>query len=142
MPDDYRDNLYRPSHPALDLDAIRARRAAITDAPWEVENVTGEEGGSMLVIRPAGQWTGYDVAEHVDDDAAAFIAAAPTDIDALLARVAELEAALDRERERADRNETHGRNLKHETGKLRAELKRLRADANAIRANAGNPDLL
>ena len=76
-----------------DLDAIRARRAAISPGRWyEDADEMGQDyiylgtDGGRLYVGDMSETTGQ---EHCD---AAFIAHAPSDIDALLARVAELEA--------------------------------------------------
>lgn len=73
-----------------DLDAIRARREAATPEPWQHVSVEGGWDGVAEAANPRGVAICRLVLNHPDN--ATFIAHAPTDIDALLTRVAELEA--------------------------------------------------
>ena len=88
----HRRNLTGAARPLLDLDAIRARRAAITCPPWQIHDIdptwVADAQNRVLI---ADDEEGHILREPD----AAFIAAAPADIDALLARVAALERALE-----------------------------------------------
>ena len=82
-----------------ELDDIRARRAAITPGVWYVELrdasfYEGEEYVNAVVTTGDSDIAGLG-AEEQCHAAAAFIAAAPADIDTLLASVAALTAERD-----------------------------------------------
>ena len=86
-----------PAQPgALDLDAIEARANAASAGPWvlrlgphAIPEVHGPKYGVAFTFYGEGEGEN----DHADADAA-FIAAARTDVPALLARVRELEAQL------------------------------------------------
>ena len=79
------------------LNAIRARRAAITPGKWKVDEDRIRMGDIYVYIdnAPYGSNGSFEIhtMRHKLDDAR-FIAAAPDDIDTLLAYIAELEAKL------------------------------------------------
>jgi len=76
----------------IDIEGIRARRAAITPGPWQ-----SELEGDRFTVWSQNAWTWQEVVstDHLnpstrDAENAKFIAAAPADIDALLAEVERL----------------------------------------------------
>jgi len=73
------------------LQAIKARRAIITPAPWATVSLFvgehGEYNGRTVVIGAYTNKCNPTVASSTSSDDAEFIAAAPADIDALLAEV-------------------------------------------------------
>ena len=76
----------------LNLDAIRRRAAAATPGPWVVGDRAGLHSHEV-VISPTGRMVGLDWDATGTADAE-FIAAARTDITALLAEVAALRARV------------------------------------------------
>lgn len=95
---------------ALDLDAIEARANAATEGPWEAmcfdsDHSKYEFSCSVITEDVGDSVCGFDALgrlgneRHAKDDGwhdAQFIAAARTDVPALVARVRELEAAVER----------------------------------------------
>lgn len=87
---------------------IRARLAAITPGPWRAFNYCEFEDDSIMPPDDAWwldgpEFVSYDEFSLFKETDAAFIAHAPDDVRALLARVAELEAALRTIAESGDR---------------------------------------
>ena len=82
----------------LYLDPIRARLAAATPGPWEVDECSEETtvivAGSDLTIICSELWQGWEGTQD-----AALIANAPTDMAALVAEVERLRVAVWRVRE-------------------------------------------
>ena len=82
----------------LDLDPIRARLAAATPGPWEVDECSEETtvivAGSDLTIICSELWQGWEGTQD-----AALIANAPTDMAALVAEVERLRESVQRVRE-------------------------------------------
>lgn len=83
---------------------IKARRAKITEPPWFVGHDDAKECGphknSGLALVDTGRSNDWPVARLCEWPTAEFIANAPADIDCLLAKVAELEAAAEFARNR------------------------------------------
>ena len=84
----------------MNLDEIEARANAATPGPWDVERETGlistDDGCAVASIHPHGNVrTVIHTGERYSHSDAAFIAAARSDVPALIARVRELEAELD-----------------------------------------------
>ena len=77
----------------LDLEAIRARADAATDGPWEVSR--GEDYRDGLPTRYVRFGPNSDSTVIDRDEDAAFIAAARTDVGALLAEVERLRQRVD-----------------------------------------------
>ena len=80
----------------MNLDEIEARANAATPGPWDVERETGlistDDGCAVASIHPHGNVrTVIHTGERYSHSDAAFIAAARTDVHALIARVRELE---------------------------------------------------
>lgn len=82
----------------ITMEQIKARRAKATDPPWFVAGDAAKECGphadSGLALVDTGRDNDWTVARLCEWPTAEFIANAPTDIDYLISRVAELEAAL------------------------------------------------
>ena len=78
--------------PPLDLDAIQARADAATEGPWYVES-----SGDHHIVPDVARWRG-GMANALtfggDFETAAFVAAARTDVPALVAEVRRLSAEL------------------------------------------------
>ncbi|MFJ2863709.1 hypothetical protein [Kitasatospora sp. NPDC087314] len=90
----------------LDLDAIQARAEAATPGPWHVEEDRRDYTRWVATLDGTlGINFGY-LGNRTEGDAA-FVAAARTDVEALLARVRELEAEL----ARANRSSYSGRHV-------------------------------
>lgn len=78
----------------LDIQAIKARRAAIMPGEWQASRLLGVNFGVFDALN--GCVCVVDSRYPLDGETyATFIAAAPADIDALLAEVERLTAALD-----------------------------------------------
>jgi hypothetical protein len=91
---------YTAASPALDLDAIEARAKAATPGPWEGSTQTGVAGGGFLaqVFEGYGMTLAIATMERPNGTAnAAFIAAARTDVPALIAEVRRLRDDVERE---------------------------------------------
>jgi len=94
---------------SADLAAIEARANAATEGPWYVDDAeqtvrAQEYAGEIIYDRSAehsSEWEGFK-------PTAEFIAHARTDVPALLAKVREQAAQLDKVRALADRAEMHG----------------------------------
>jgi hypothetical protein len=77
------------------LEAIKARRAAASDGPWEaIPDPAYGDDGYLLAVGPVWALGGAALDLKVGDSDAAFIVAAPNDIDALLSEVERLQRAL------------------------------------------------
>ncbi|WP_032376695.1 hypothetical protein [Rhodococcoides fascians] len=84
---------------ALDLDAIQARADAATPGPWTAQT-TGERGGDHWYVCDAGEAIAHIAAQDGINEAqrepdAQFFAHSRTDVVDLIARIRELEAAID-----------------------------------------------
>jgi hypothetical protein len=89
-----------PGAAPLDLDAIRARCEVATDGPWttegEVARIESGEPGAWGDPVVDVVYLGHGASElHLSEEDAEFIAAARTDVPALIAEVERLRALLD-----------------------------------------------
>ena len=81
----------------IDLDEIEARANAATPGPWYGNRNSGVYAVNVGLV--VGTGCGYCTKSRLTHEDAAFIAAARTDVSALIARVRELETHLRIERE-------------------------------------------